>query len=397
MKTILSLILCFMASTLSFSQEKKYEKKLAICAVFKDDARFLSEWIDYHRVVGVEQFWLYNNNSVDNYQVVLKPYIKEGIVKLVNWPSPIHYDERWYASLSIQTSAYNHCLDKVRGKVKWLAMIGVDDYIVPVKSGSIVKVLERRFKKVSGLGVNWVLFGSAGVQELAPGDLMTEKMTRRAPFFFGNPLVYKNIVKPHHVKSCISPHSCEYRKHHWAVDTHKHEIKGDFTDNLYTDRLKIHHYWSRDLKYLNGVKRLKYQSWGVYLADLYTAASLLNFHQDTEMHRFTGKVKSLRACSNGTCVLNVLKDTWASIEGREAAEDVQPEPQDLGPFQNHMNDYVVDDESDSARDKPWWVFFFPEWFYGPYNEDSPEGFDWTVYGPEHGGDNSPASEGETGG
>jgi hypothetical protein len=40
---------------------------LSICAIFKDEAPYLQEWIEFHRLLGVEKFYLYNNNSRDNF------------------------------------------------------------------------------------------------------------------------------------------------------------------------------------------------------------------------------------------------------------------------------------------------------------------------------------------
>lgn len=36
---------------------------LSICAIFKDEAPYLPEWIEFHRSVGVERFFLYDNSA----------------------------------------------------------------------------------------------------------------------------------------------------------------------------------------------------------------------------------------------------------------------------------------------------------------------------------------------
>ncbi len=59
---------------------------VSICAIFRDEAPFLEEWIEYHRMIGVEHFYLYNHLSADHYYEVLRPYIQEGIVELKDWP-----------------------------------------------------------------------------------------------------------------------------------------------------------------------------------------------------------------------------------------------------------------------------------------------------------------------
>lgn len=55
------------------NRELKY--KIALCLIFKNEAPFLKEWLDYHLTIGVDHFYLYNNNSDDNYLDVLNTYI----------------------------------------------------------------------------------------------------------------------------------------------------------------------------------------------------------------------------------------------------------------------------------------------------------------------------------
>ena len=66
------------------SEQKKY--KFSICSIFKNEALFLKEFIEYHLLIGFEHFYFYNNNSEDNYLDVLKPYMDAGIVTLIEWP-----------------------------------------------------------------------------------------------------------------------------------------------------------------------------------------------------------------------------------------------------------------------------------------------------------------------
>ena len=38
---------------------------LSVCTLMKDRARYLREWLQYHLLVGVEHFYLYDHGSVD--------------------------------------------------------------------------------------------------------------------------------------------------------------------------------------------------------------------------------------------------------------------------------------------------------------------------------------------
>jgi hypothetical protein len=55
---------------------------LSICATFKDEAPYLPEWTEFHRRVGVEHFFLYDNLSTDGSREVLEPWVHAGLVTL---------------------------------------------------------------------------------------------------------------------------------------------------------------------------------------------------------------------------------------------------------------------------------------------------------------------------
>ena len=66
--------------------EPKYQ--LAICSIFQNEAGYLKEWIEFHRLLGVEHFYLFNNLSTDNFHSVLAPYVKNKVITLIEWPYP---------------------------------------------------------------------------------------------------------------------------------------------------------------------------------------------------------------------------------------------------------------------------------------------------------------------
>ena len=69
-KLTLSFLLSFFYKiklNLIFPREKRTLKyKVSICAIFKNEAKYLREWIEFHKIVGVEHFYLYNNFSTDD-------------------------------------------------------------------------------------------------------------------------------------------------------------------------------------------------------------------------------------------------------------------------------------------------------------------------------------------
>ena len=102
--------------SLGFTKEKKHY--LSVCAVFHNESKFLKEWIEYHLLVGVDHFYLYNNSSNDRYTDILRPYLRKGVVSLVQWPnfalSPIEA-ESFQGALCSQVAAYENAI-KLKGK-----------------------------------------------------------------------------------------------------------------------------------------------------------------------------------------------------------------------------------------------------------------------------------------
>ena len=44
------------------ARDRKYH--IGICSIFKNEAPFLKEFIVYHKMIGVDHFYLYNNNQL---------------------------------------------------------------------------------------------------------------------------------------------------------------------------------------------------------------------------------------------------------------------------------------------------------------------------------------------
>ncbi|MFI3271731.1 MAG: glycosyltransferase family 92 protein [Pseudomonadota bacterium] len=139
---------------------------LSIIACLKNEAPYVCEWIEYYKLMGVEHFYLYNNNSTDNIDELLEPYIYDGTVTLIDYPG-----------LGVQAEMYNHALNTYRLKSKWFAIVDLDEFIVPKKYPTILDLLQR-YEEFSQLEIQWHLFGNAGHIN-KPQGLVIENFTLR--------------------------------------------------------------------------------------------------------------------------------------------------------------------------------------------------------------------------
>ena len=84
------------------SSVKRWEHETSICAIFRDQAPYLAEWVEYHLLAGVEHFYLYNHKSVDNATAELEPFVRAGVVDLHQWDLLGHPQKEVCACLRTQ-------------------------------------------------------------------------------------------------------------------------------------------------------------------------------------------------------------------------------------------------------------------------------------------------------
>jgi len=184
------------------------ESYLAACAIFRNEAPYLAEWIDFHRLVGVERFFLYDNGSDDGWLAVLAPYIAAGCVSVQPWPMPFR--------LPAARLAYADCLTRARGHARWLTCIDLDEFLFAPQEPTLIPVL-RRFEHCPGVVVRWQVYGSSG-HERATDEPVIGRFCRRAPTQWIRNRRVKSIVDPARALRPVNPHHFVYEGGELAVD-----------------------------------------------------------------------------------------------------------------------------------------------------------------------------------
>lgn len=239
--------------------QAEYKYRLAVCAIFQDEALYLKEWIEFHRLVGVDHFYLYNHRSRDNYQEVLKPYILSGLVELFNKPKVAN---RVKIFNRLQCKCYNECLAQARGISKWVAFIDIDEYLFPTRASSLPDVL-KQYENFGGVCVNWRIFGTSHLQKAPKEQLLIESFTLCTTKNFSANRYVKSIVRPECASHFPNPHHPIYLKGYFQVDTDKIPFKGPFLSTyVQNNKLCINHYWTRDEDFFYRKKIPRQKKWG---------------------------------------------------------------------------------------------------------------------------------------
>jgi hypothetical protein len=173
-----------------------YPFYLSLLAYMKNEGDYLPEWIEYHLLVGFQYFWLVDNGSTDNSTAVLRPYFLMGIVNVTTF-----LEEHG------QSRAYNMMLPFTREQTFWLAIIDIDEFLVPLRTHSVSAVLHDLENEV-GIRVHWVRYGSNGQRERKPG-LVIERFRDHTAYDDPVNQYTKNIVNPR-MTEWIGVHRARY-------------------------------------------------------------------------------------------------------------------------------------------------------------------------------------------
>lgn len=265
---------------------------VALCAIFRDEADYLVEWIEYHRLVGVSHFYLYNNFSHDRFWEVLKPYVDRGIVELYDVPFDSYsYNDGAATHNFVQVCCYNHAIQLARSYNTWLAIIDSDEFICPVVDSDLSKALAR-YAYAGGLAVYWQIYGTSNVWELAPGELLIEKLLLKAP----NPNngLFKSIVRPEFAV-CHDPHWSRMENDNILMVLPNHQ-RFSHTPNftaLPIDIIRINHYTFRTESFYQSVKKPRRARWGDVPSEREERARIdaCNVECDPVMLRFVPELK----------------------------------------------------------------------------------------------------------
>jgi len=200
---------------------------LAVCAIAKNEGKYFDEWIEYHKSVGVEKFYIYDNESTDNTREILSKY------------PFIEY--HFIPGIKQQLNAYNDCIKKHKRDTEWIAFIDLDEFIVPQTFDNIPDFI-KSVHKTDLIEINWIVYGSSGHKTYSPVPVMQRFTKHSTPDHPVNNCV-KSIVNPRRVFRFFSSHSptlfCGRRT---DSDGLKVRPNSFWTRSRKYDKIKINHY-----------------------------------------------------------------------------------------------------------------------------------------------------------
>jgi len=249
------------------------KKKVTATTLMQNETQVLDEWLRHYYELGVEHFYLYDNNTDDQDTLakVLRPWQEYGLVTLIHWNFPYgptngqfnkwleHEDrERLDFTLSAvndhrycQPAQTNDALLRFGQGSEWMFLIDVDEYL-NTRGKTIPQLIEELGDKKTILSFATIWFGNPRKEpvkvpegESVRGwyryrDAKSCGNTRRKCLV--NPRRFQRLDALYHVHSPLRATTVKGNK-----NKHRHLLK-EVTCNVSESDAIIHHYYCTSSK-----------------------------------------------------------------------------------------------------------------------------------------------------
>ncbi|MBA0857977.1 hypothetical protein Goshw_019744 [Gossypium schwendimanii] len=167
-----------------------------ICTMARNQARFLKEWVIYHALIGVQRWYIYDNNSDDDTDQVIESLFNAGYnISRHIWP--------W---IKTQEGGFSHCALRAKGSCEWIGFIDVDEFLHLPSGLFLHDVISNLTSTITSFGnisigeirVSCYSFGPSGLKRIPKQGVMVGYTCRLVV-----PERHKSIVKPEALNSTL--------------------------------------------------------------------------------------------------------------------------------------------------------------------------------------------------
>jgi hypothetical protein len=193
------------------------KKKIALVCIAKNEDDYIEEWIDYHKKIGFDDIFIFQNNW-----------------RCKNTYENVHLIE--FDGHGMQQPAYNTFVHNARNHYEWAAFFDVDEFLVLKKHKSI-KDFIHDYSDCPAIGINEVLFGNNFLTHKTAEKSVLKRFTRR-----------QNKINQH-IKTFIQLNQTfRMYTHHPSIQWYSPERtinEGPFNHQGSTEIAQINHYFCK--------------------------------------------------------------------------------------------------------------------------------------------------------
>lgn len=136
---------------LALNKKLGVKMKVCICAIGKMENKYIKEYVEYYKKLGVDKIYLYDNNEIngESFENVILDYLNTNYVKIINY--------RGYQKPQIKMQ--NICYKKNYLRYDWIMFYDLDEYLYLKNYSNIKRYLnEFKFNKCQLIYLNFIFF-----------------------------------------------------------------------------------------------------------------------------------------------------------------------------------------------------------------------------------------------
>jgi hypothetical protein len=202
---------------------KKINKKIGICLIIKDENDYLEEWLDHHRAIGIDHFFIYDNKSI---VPINNTIINHKDVTIKIWTDD---------NLNTQSRAYEDCC-KNNSDFDYIAFIDTDEFIILNGFNNNIKDYLKSFDVAfDALAMSWRNYGQ-------PKPYFVEKKSMVDYVYYQENKHVKCLLNPKKVLYFPTPH---FPKLNGVGINELGDTVDDYLSPHTSKHIWIKHIWSR--------------------------------------------------------------------------------------------------------------------------------------------------------
>ncbi len=223
---------------------------LSICAIIRNEAPYIGEWIAFHRLVGVQRFYLFDDLSTDSTPLEIFRHDRGDIVlgayqRRPEWecPEPVPF------RATHQIVTFNRFIAEHRDETQWCAFIDPDEYLYHADHNDIREPLFEDVESwgAAALFVQWLVFGSSGHKRRPPGPTIAA-YTQRGQLGEPEPTGrHGKLIARMDAIEYFGPfgsHNAKFR-HGEPMNENGTAVTGPTNPDPSTNRWRLNHYYHR--------------------------------------------------------------------------------------------------------------------------------------------------------
>lgn len=152
------------------------ESKIVICAIAKNENLYIRDWVEYHKQLGIDRIFLYDNNDIngERFEDVIDDYMKSRYVVVFDRrgiEKGLVYDEN---NINLQNKCYIDTYNNLKDYTdfQWVFFIDIDEFI-NIKQGTLKEYLnDKKYSDYDTIVFPWVIYNDNNKLKYEPGRLI---------------------------------------------------------------------------------------------------------------------------------------------------------------------------------------------------------------------------------